>query len=245
MKKLYSLFAAVVLAATVNAQTTATYTFSGANQSEVLSGTIDSNLTFVTAKGASAQSPTFYTAAPAGVRIYSDRATGDGNSFTISVATGYEITGLSFTAVASYNPTVTYSVDGGAFATMPKSTNDYTLSGIAAASTLTFKNAHLGGTSNIQLRIPSFTVTYRPTSSMAVGNVNAAKVNLVKNTVVDNNILFSAKADVKVISMNGQVVKSASVNENTSLNVADLAKGTYIVTGTVNGKAVSEKIIKK
>ena len=80
---------------------------------------------------------------------------------------------------------------------------------------------------------------------MAVGNVNAAKVNLVKNTVVDNNILFSAKADVKVISMNGQVVKSASVNENTSLNVADLAKGMYIVTGTVNGKAVSEKIIKK
>ena len=45
--------------------------------------------------------------------------------------------------------------------------------------------------------------------------------------------------------MNGQVVKSASVNENTSLNVADLAKGMYIVTGTVNGKAVSEKIIKK
>ena len=69
MKKLYSLFAAVVLAATVNAQTTATYTFSGANASEVLSGTIDSNLTFVTAKGTSAQSPTFYTAAPAAVRI--------------------------------------------------------------------------------------------------------------------------------------------------------------------------------
>jgi len=120
MKKLYSLFAAVVLAATVNAQTTATYTFSGANASEVLSGTIDSNLTFVTAKGTSAQSPTFYTAAPAAVRIYSDRATGDGNSFTISVATGYEITGLSFTAVATYNPTVTYSVDGGAFATIAK-----------------------------------------------------------------------------------------------------------------------------
>ena len=80
---------------------------------------------------------------------------------------------------------------------------------------------------------------------LAVVDANAAKVNLVKNTVVDNNILFSAKADVKVISMNGQVVKSASVNENTSLNVADLAKGMYIVTGTVNGKAVSEKIIKK
>ena len=67
----------------------------------------------------------------------------------------------------------------------------------------------------------------------------------MKNNVVDNNILFSAKADVKVISMNGQVVKSASVNENTTLDVASLAKGMYIVTGTVNGQAVSQKIIKK
>ncbi len=82
-------------------------------------------------------------------------------------------------------------------------------------------------------------------NTMAVGDVNATKANFVKNTVVENSILFSSKADVQIVNMNGQVVKSASVNENTSLNVADLAKGMYIVTGTVNGKAVSEKIIKK
>ena len=45
--------------------------------------------------------------------------------------------------------------------------------------------------------------------------------------------------------MNGQVVKSASVSENKSLEVADLASGMYIVTGTVEGQAVSTKIIKK
>ncbi len=45
--------------------------------------------------------------------------------------------------------------------------------------------------------------------------------------------------------MAGQVVKTASVSENQSLNVSDLQQGTYIVTGTVNGKNVSEKVIKK
>ncbi|MCW4451254.1 T9SS type A sorting domain-containing protein [Kaistella sp. BT6-1-3] len=82
-------------------------------------------------------------------------------------------------------------------------------------------------------------------NSMAVVDANASKAKLVKNTVVDSNIIFAAKADVKVINANGQVVKTASVNENTTLAVASLAKGMYIVTGTVNGQAVSQKIIKK
>ncbi len=80
---------------------------------------------------------------------------------------------------------------------------------------------------------------------LAVGDVNATKANLVKNTIVENSILFAAKADVQIVNMNGQVVKSVSVNENTSVDVSSLAKGTYIVTGSVNGKAVSQKIIKK
>ena len=45
--------------------------------------------------------------------------------------------------------------------------------------------------------------------------------------------------------MNGQVVKSATVAEGTSMNVSSLTPGMYIVTGSVNGKAVSQKIIKK
>lgn len=80
---------------------------------------------------------------------------------------------------------------------------------------------------------------------LAVGDVNATKANLVKNTVVASNIIFAAKAKVQVINANGQVVKTASVDENTSLEVSGLPKGMYLVTGTINGQPVSQKIIKK
>ena len=247
MKKIYSLFAAVIFAANFSAQsTTVTYAFSGENQTEVLVGNIDSNLVFVTAKGASAQSPTFFSAPPAAARFYSERTSGDGNELKISVASGYEITGLAFTGTtAATSPAVTYSVDGGAYVPMPLSETLYSVDNLMAATSLTFKNAHKGGTKNLQLHIPSFTVTYRVKTTMGVGNVNATKVNLVKNTVVGNTILFVAKADVQILNMNGQVVKTASVNENSSLEVSTLAKGMYVVTATVNGKAVSQKIIKK
>ena len=245
MKKFYSLFTAVILAASVNAQTTVTHTFSGANAQAIESGIVDSNVSYVTATGTSAQLPTFYTATPAALRFYSDRNTGDGNSLTLTAAAGYEIVALSFTSVgAAYTPVVTFSSDGGAYAAMTKTGETFSVADLNA-TTLTFKNAHSTGTSNTQLRIPSFTVTYKVKTTMSVGNVTAAKVNLVKNTVVGNSIMFAAKADIQIVNMNGQVVKTASVNENTSLEVSSLAKGMYVVTANVNGKAVSQKIIKK
>lgn len=245
MKKIYSLFAVAMISVAAIAQTTVTHTFTGGNATEIKSGTVDANVTYVTATGASAQFPTFYTAVPSAVRFYSDRNTGDGNSLTLTAVEGYEITALSFTSTgATYTPVVTFSADGGAFAAMTKTGETFSV-GDLTATTLTFKNAHTGGTTNTQLRIPSFTVTYKAKVTMAVGDVNAKKVNLVKNTVVESNILFAAKADVQIVNMNGQVVKSASVNENTSLDVATLPKGIYVVTANLNGKAVSQKIIKK
>ncbi|MDP2453551.1 MULTISPECIES: T9SS type A sorting domain-containing protein [unclassified Kaistella] len=82
-------------------------------------------------------------------------------------------------------------------------------------------------------------------ATLAVGNVNATKANLVKNTVVTNEIIFGETSKVSVINMNGQVVKTADATENSRLNVSELPKGMYLVSGTVNGKAVSQKIIKK
>ena len=82
-------------------------------------------------------------------------------------------------------------------------------------------------------------------STLAVVDANATKTNLVKNTVVGNNIMFAIEAEVQILNMNGQVVRTATVNENTSLDVASLAKGMYVITANVNGKAVSQKVIKK
>jgi hypothetical protein len=82
-------------------------------------------------------------------------------------------------------------------------------------------------------------------ASLATHEIKGNKNSFVKNTVVNNDITFGTKSDVKIFNIAGQVVKTATVSENQSLNVSDLKEGTYIVTGTVNGKFVSEKIIKK
>lgn len=75
---------------------------------------------------------------------------------------------------------------------------------------------------------------------------NAKSVNFVKNSFVKNSeIAFGADVkDVKVFNMFGQLIKEASVKQNGTVNVAELAKGNYIVTGTVNNQAVSQKILK-
>ncbi|MEE6130083.1 lamin tail domain-containing protein [Chryseobacterium arthrosphaerae] len=74
----------------------------------------------------------------------------------------------------------------------------------------------------------------------------AKSVNFVKNSFVKNSeITFGADVkDVKVFNMFGQLIKEASVKQNGTVNVAELAKGNYIVTGTVNNQAVSQKILK-
>ena len=82
--------------------------------------------------------------------------------------------------------------------------------------------------------------------SLAVADLSKTKGNFIKNTFVKNEeITFGAQAnDVKVYNMYGQVVKTASVKANESLSVAELQKGNYIVTGTVNNQPVSQKILK-
>jgi hypothetical protein len=83
--------------------------------------------------------------------------------------------------------------------------------------------------------------------TLAVSDIKNAKAgSFVKNTFVKSDeITFGADVkDIKVYNMFGQIVKSASVKENGSVNVAELAKGSYIITGTVNNEPVSQKILK-
>ena len=80
---------------------------------------------------------------------------------------------------------------------------------------------------------------------MAVVDATKAKANLVKNTIVSNELIFGAAAKVSVYNTAGQVVKTAEVAENSRLDVSALPKGTYVVAGLVNGQAVSQKVIKK
>lgn len=81
--------------------------------------------------------------------------------------------------------------------------------------------------------------------SLATGDISKSKINLVKNTMVKDVVTFGAKAQVKIVNMNGQIIKSASVDNGTSLDVSSLSKGVYIIKGEVNGETVSQKIIKQ
>ncbi|MFN4074557.1 MAG: T9SS type A sorting domain-containing protein [Cloacibacterium sp.] len=86
--------------------------------------------------------------------------------------------------------------------------------------------------------------TYTPSTLSAI-DFNKFKNNFVKNTIVTNEISFGEKANVKIYNVSGSLVKSASVEKNTSLNVSSLPKGIYVVTGEVNGQSVSQKIVKE
>lgn len=92
--------------------------------------------------------------------------------------------------------------------------------------------------------ISSITIVYED-PTMAVVDATKGKSNLVKNTIVANELIFGTAGKVSVVNMNGQVVKTAEVSENSRLDVSSLAKGAYVVTAVVNGQTVSQKIIKK
>jgi hypothetical protein len=82
-------------------------------------------------------------------------------------------------------------------------------------------------------------------ATLGVIDTNKSKTTLVRNTKVNNEISFGEKANVKIYNVSGSLVKSASVEKNTSLNVSSLPKGIYVVTGEVNGQSVSQKIVKE
>ena len=250
MKKFYSLVAAVVFAVTVNAQAT----IFSADFNDVSGTGGNDGLWGGQIAGTAATAPAGW--------IYENMYAGDkclkgGTGSKAGSITTPALTDLSGNAVLTFKAgawngtneklTLNVSIIGGgsldvSTVTLVKgafTTYTIQITGGNSSSKLVFAAAVA---SNNRFFIDEILVT-APTQ--AVGDVNATKANLVKNTVVNNAILFAAKADVQIVSMNGQVVKSASVNENTALDVTSLAKGMYIVSGTVNGQAVSQKIIKK
>lgn len=101
-----------------------------------------------------------------------------------------------------------------------------------------------GDTNNNAADFVKAAPTPQNTASLAVSDVNGVKINLVKNSNVNNTIVFGAKANVQIISANGQVVKTATVSENTNLDVSSLPKGMYLISAEVNGQKVSQKIMK-
>lgn len=254
MKKIFTILA-VAAVSIVSAQTTFDYILNNqgfSNAQAVTTGNIVAGkITYDAQKNGASNAPSFYTAGGGTVRLYSSTATGDGNSYAVKAATGVKLNVVKIVTPGTvgadnYAPsTAVITVDGVVVPTVydPADTTNatYLVTPSSPASTVVIKNGQTGASA--QIRIKSINITY--TDNLAVGDVNASKVNLVKNTVVANELIFGQAANVSVINMAGQVVKTAEVKENTKLDVSNLAKGTYVVTATVNGQAVSQKVIKK
>ncbi|NPA09722.1 MAG: T9SS type A sorting domain-containing protein [Chlorobi bacterium] len=265
MKKIYSLFAAVLFAITASAQTTI-YTenmgttasgnplvtaFTGWQNTTPIaySGTADVRTTGASTgyTGASGSDCIFFAAAGGRTFIVSGINTSAASSSNLQLNFGFS------SSQASKNLTVETSIDGGAnwspLVTVSNANTSWALktvtSGIPANSNLSLRFTGLDASSG-GMRIDDVSIINNA-GTLAVTDLSTVKGgNFVKNTFVKNDeITFgSAAKDVKVYNMLGQIVKTASVKENESVSVAELQKGNYIVTGTVNNKPVSQKILK-
>lgn len=246
MKKLYSLFAAVVMAATVSAQGTENF-----DARALTAGTAYTTVNFTGDDATTwALALTRIVDTDANFRIENVSALFNANGTTaITFANGVgtlkfkyrkAFTGGTERKVqVSVNGTLVDTSAGfGSGSGAQATVYDYSLV-INKPGPVTVEVKVLGA----QTTLDNFEWTKYV--SMATVSANAVKSTLVKNTNVSNTIFFAAKADVQIINANGQVVKTASVTENTSLDVSTLAKGIYFVSAVVEGKTVSQKIVKK
>ncbi|MBO6200001.1 MAG: lamin tail domain-containing protein [Chryseobacterium sp.] len=123
--------------------------------------------------------------------------------------------------------------------------SQYEGSGAAPALSATLSASRTNGIDTNNNAADFTTAAPSPQNSvLAVSDVVKTNASLVRNTVVGESIAFAKTADIQIINAAGQVVKTAKVTEGSTLNVSSLAKGVYIVTGSVNGEKVSQKVIK-
>ena len=248
MKKFYSLVAVAALSLSVNAQQE-TYNYvlgdqGFANAQDINTGNIlEGFITYEAKKNGSSNGPKYYDTG-SNLRLYSNNADGNGNSYAIKTVGEARIHSvlIKTDTFADYAPnTAIITVDG---VVVPTFIEDgvYVIEFDTPAQNVTIKNGQTG--SSAQIRIQEVEVVFSRTLSVA-DYAEAAKA--IKNTVWTNTAVFSTKgnASVEVYNVNGQLVKSFEVNGNKNVNVSDLAAGVYVVKSTENGKTVTTKVVKK
>jgi hypothetical protein len=86
------------------------------------------------------------------------------------------------------------------------------------------------------------------TGTLAVSDVDniGAKFNFIQNAFVkENELIFGTEVkNIRIYNTAGGIIKRTSTKNILSLDVSDLPKGNYIVTGTINNEPVSQKILK-
>ncbi|MBB4806374.1 hypothetical protein HNP38_001646 [Chryseobacterium defluvii] len=263
MKKFYSLIATAMFAITSFAQTTIYSEDMGtATATTAISANTFQNGSPITYSGTAdvratnASSTTNYPEASAGANVMVNAAS---ETFIISGidTTNYTSIQLSFgqrkgATAANNELTVEVSSDGTNWTALsysrPTGSGTATWAYISPTGTIP-STANLSirftGTNGTEWRIDDVKLV-GTSSTLAVNDIKNKKGSFIRNTYVDaDEIVFGSQVkDVKIYNMYGQIVKTSS-KEGASLNVSELTRGNYIVTGTVNGEAVSQKVLKK
>ena len=254
MKKfLLSIFAVMLAVFSVQAETLtlAVGTHITATSAEFLDG----SLNMTTAKNSSSTAPA-YNANNKELRLYYN-AQGNGGSVTFTTDGTIKITGVKVTA--STTPTVKYSVnDGNMVSAGDWSNKTITISGIEATKSIEIKNAN---TSNTQLRITSFVITYeavgvsvsKPEFTPADGTrfnesleVTIGVENGLKsfystdggaNYDEGNSVVIAETTTILAYAMDGAGNKSAEVSATYTKNVPgqvidELTRATTGITGS-------------
>ncbi len=258
MKKIFSLLAAVAISATMTSQLYST----GFESSEgFTSNTVYNNSDLLVSGPSGKQWSTFFGTPSATsplvgnqsmqMRWYTSSASSKGYTMTNFTTSGVSNVTFNAANTTGINVIVSCSTNGTTWLspqtfTLTTTSTSYTYNVPSSATgalrfkfELTYTTAP-SGTSRLYIDNVKFNA---PT--MAVVDATKTRANLVKNTIVVNDLIFGTSAKVSVYNLAGQVVKSADVTENTKLDVSALPKGNYVVTGIVNGQTVSQKIIKK
>jgi len=245
MKKFYSLLATIVVAAAMSAQGSESFTNLTATTNSYTAGSYagDNGITWT------------YTAAR-------------------KVATTNNVTGISIGFSDTGTRKVSANSGANGVGILNYKVRSYFTGGVAADRTMevyvngikqeTFTLAAMNTTYSRSLPVNStgnVVIEFRSTGSkqivlddvswteasitLGVSDIKSNKNLFVKNTFANEEIFFNGKSDIKIYNANGTMVKAASVSDSKSLNILELPKGMYIITGIVDGKNVSEKIIKK
>ncbi len=135
------------------------------------SGSVTNLLSFSTA--ANSGSAPAYNANNKQLRLYFS-SNQKGGSITITPVDGVTITG--FVMATATNPSVKYTVDGGTATSVSRSSGSYTVTNIAATSSLKIQNVNI---TNTQLQISTIQIsyTYEPTS-LTNGTIGSSTAHL-------------------------------------------------------------------
>ncbi len=252
MKKFYSLLAVVAMTATVNAQGSENFNSQTVLTSTYADGTFAGQTSGVTVAYTHSRDEGDYAITGKGLML---RRADEPSSVEFTIPNGVgtfsfkyrkAFTGGSARILSIQVDGVEVATTTAIGATSGADTTVYDFSkAINKAGSVKIKITYPTGTTTGNKQVTIDDVSWTAYVTMAVVDATKAKANLVKNTIVSNELIFGAAAKVSVYNTAGQVVKTAEVAENSRLDVSALPKGTYVVTGLVNGQAVSQKVIKK